>query len=207
MENLAKDFRQDVLSLDTKNIYHKYFCGNNIWYFKEVLKISDYSLIYDNFKSFLAKKFNVSFNNIAIVGSAKTGFSIAPGKELRPFRTNAYSEKPSDIDVAIISSEYFNLFWNEYLTKLYSEYTIHDLNYVRKCLFRKFVVFDGFDISENIDKEYNNWLRKTNYFQKELQEEFNIIHTVNYRIFESWDAAEKYYLNTLDKIKNYIKTS
>ena len=55
----------------------------------------------------VAKKFSLHPNDVLVVGSAKLGFSIAPDKEYKIFGEN------SDIDVAIISSYFFELIWKD----------------------------------------------------------------------------------------------
>lgn len=58
-------------------------------------------------KQRVAAKFSVHHTDVLVVGSAKLGFSIAPGKRWRPFRDT------SDIDVAIVSRELFEEIWRE----------------------------------------------------------------------------------------------
>lgn len=55
----------------------------------------------------IASKFNVHHSEIFIVGSAKLGFSIAPGKLWRPFGNS------SDIDVAIVSTTLYLSVWRQ----------------------------------------------------------------------------------------------
>ena len=55
----------------------------------------------------LAEKIDVPFESIRIVGSAQLGYSLSPRKEYRLF-----SPEYSDIDVAIISEDLFDLSWS-----------------------------------------------------------------------------------------------
>lgn len=199
-------FKNDLITLEIYDVYHKYMLGSNVWYFEEYLKCPNYSEIYDLFKSYVSNKFNLHFNNVGIVGSAKLGFSIAPNKNLSPYKENDLEkEKASDIDLVLVSKQYFEKFWLGYLDKHYnSQNYIENFPYVRKCLFRKFISFDGFSIT---DKIYEDWLQQTANYQKDLQEMFHIRHKVNYRIFESWEAADNYYINNLKRIKNEIRSS
>lgn len=204
MDYSIETFKNKLLSLNIKDNYHKYLLGNSVWYFEKYLNISNPSEEYDSFKSYIAGKFDLPFNNVAIVGSAKLGFSIAPDNNLSMFRVKDSSEaKASDIDLVLVSSSYFNIFWEEYLNKNFSNCFIKDLTYVRKCIYRKFITFCGFDSSDN---KYNEWMQRTANYQKELQEEFHIKHKVNYLIFESWEAAEKYYCNNLKQIQANIRS-
>ena len=57
-----------------REIYYKYLIGQEVWYFKN--DHQDHSNKYDDFKKFISNKLDIPFNNIAIVGSAKTKFSL-----------------------------------------------------------------------------------------------------------------------------------
>ena len=58
-------------------------------------------------KQRIAGKFHISQADVVIVGSAKLGFSIAPEKRFREFGES------SDIDVAIVSSDFYVKVWYE----------------------------------------------------------------------------------------------
>lgn len=204
MDYSLKTFTKELISFDIKEIYHKYLLGNSIWYFEKYLNLSNASEHYDLFKSYIASKFDLPFNNVAIVGSAKLGFSIAPDNDLSIFRVEDSSgKKASDIDLVLVSSSYFNIFWEEYLNKYLSNNYSQEFYYARKCIFKKFITFRGFD---NSDKTYVEWMKKTINYQKELQEKFHIKHKVNYLIFESWEAVEMYYCRNLKQIKENIRS-
>jgi len=50
---------------------------------------------------------------LRIMGSAATGFSLAPEKAGRPFRTISGMDRPSDLDFAIVDEKFFTGCWNE----------------------------------------------------------------------------------------------
>ena len=61
--------------------------------------------------------FEVEYQGVVLVGSAKLGFSIAPNKRYRPFGDD------SDIDIAIVSKALFERVWVEtYQYKLSGAY-------------------------------------------------------------------------------------
>src|SRR5579871_5772192 len=62
---------------------------------------------YFELKNRVATRFALHISEVLIVGSAKTGFSIAPDKRYRPFG------ETSDIDVVICSSALFDEFWKD----------------------------------------------------------------------------------------------
>jgi hypothetical protein len=83
-------------------------------------------------KQRVALHFSIHPTNIFIVGSAKLGFSIAPGKRWREFG------EASDVDVAIVSDVLYTRIWHEISSLLtrdpfirwprkakYAEYQLH----------------------------------------------------------------------------------
>lgn len=180
--------------------YQLLLLGNEVWYFKYYLLKSDYSTIYESFKRFISDKFNIHFSNIQIMGSAKIGFSMSPENEFRPFKISLQEENPSDIDLVIVSREYFEKFWMAYLKKS-KEKHVPKYTYISSCIFRKFISFDGFD---SYDKEFRDWKVQVGDFQKDIEALFDIKHNVNYRIFESWGAVDLYYQKSLQELKKYI---
>lgn len=198
---MVDEFKKDILSLDIRDVYHKYILGSSVWYFDEYLGVDIKQNVYDSFRSYVANKFELSFNNVGVAGSAKTGFSLSPTQKLyRPFSEGRLeNEKPSDIDLILVSKEIFEQYWNAYRNKLYSKKWINDFNLIKHFIFKKILIFNGFN---EHDEEYREWLKKTSDFQKEVQDLFRIRHAVNYFIFESWDAVEQYYIGSLFKIKN-----
>ena len=93
------DFKSDLPILDTMAILNKYvYCEECAM----LLPAQHLAL-----KTRTAGKFNISPNQVIIVGSTKLGFSIAPEKLFRAFCDT------SDIDVAIVSPELYVKVWYE----------------------------------------------------------------------------------------------
>lgn len=68
-------------------------------------------------KEEICEHFEVDFNNVILVGSAKLGFSIKAEKRFQSFGDD------SDIDVAVVSAELFQKVWKEaYLYKISGAY-------------------------------------------------------------------------------------
>lgn len=71
---------------------------------------------YEKWLESIAKETALNRDSIRIVGSAATGFSLSPLKPGRPFRKDAAPGKPpSDIDVALLDGELFDLAWEAIL--------------------------------------------------------------------------------------------
>lgn len=189
------EYKEDLLKIPVEEVYNKYIIGGDVWYFKDKYG-GNWFDIYDQFKIFISKKLEVHYNDIAIAGSAKLGFSLNPTKNFRLFN------EESDIDIIVISRKYFYLFWDSYRRDSYAEVRTPNFNKVCFGIFRKYIIFDGFK-KNNLD--YLKWLKKTQGFEKNLQLEFEIENSIHYRIFESWDAAKDYYIASIVKSKKIIQ--
>lgn len=184
------EYKSDLKSLTAEEIYNKYVIGGDIWFFKNKFGSMWYDK-YDSFKLFISKKLGVHYNDIAIAGSAKLGFSINPAKNFKEF------DESSDIDIIIISQKYFYMFWDSYRRDSYASIkTKIDFNLVCFSIFRKYLTLDGFDLT---NAEYASWLKKTQGFEKDIQLRYGIENEIHYRIFESWDAARDYYMLSIER--------
>lgn len=192
-----EQFKQDLINQDLQKVYKDHMLGSSIWYFEKNFKASSYKK-YDDFKKYISNRLGVHINNIAIMGSAKNGFSTSPDKNFRLFN------QKSDIDIVIVSQQLFNEFWDEYLKEHNSLIGIKNGKYknVTSGIFKKFITLEGFDDSNDY---YKNWQKKIGDFEKDLQLLFKINNDVHYRIYESWDAVESYYTKGLLELKEIIK--
>ena len=111
----AQMIKNDLLSLDTHDFYIKYIVKSNYWYFSEYLHIPNDKVldILDRFKEIISQNFHISFHSSQLVGSAKTGFSLSPSKLLTPFHDGSDTQKSSDIDIAIISENLYQHYWDK----------------------------------------------------------------------------------------------
>jgi hypothetical protein len=142
-----ENIRQEIIDSNTDTVFRKYLNGNDVWYFKNFISEQDYSIKYDEFKHYVNDKLNIRFNEIAIFGSAKCGFSLSPGKNLSLFH------EKSDIDLALVSRELYLQFWDAYLKKLYNGEII-SYNKFAKGVFRKFIELEQFPEDINL---YQDW--------------------------------------------------
>src|SRR5262245_52716373 len=56
----------------------------------------------------------VTDRSIYLVGSAATGYSLSPLKAGRPFKFLASGDRPSDIDLAVVSRDLFERAWERF---------------------------------------------------------------------------------------------
>ncbi|MDY6458769.1 hypothetical protein [Acinetobacter faecalis] len=199
-------FRQALIATnDLEQFYEESLQGNDIWYFSDFLKVENPSRRYDQIKVMIATRLNLSVSEIAIVGSAKLGFSIAPTKQ-KMFRDfcgeHADEEKISDIDVSIVSAELFNRLWVAYYELKYSKgLPYKDYQFLSKNIFKKFLMINP-EIRDH--PILSDWFRQIEPCVKDLQTLHGIAHDVNYRVYESWSAMKKYHVAGLGSLKKCI---
>jgi hypothetical protein len=183
--------------IDTNNemeIYYKYLIGQDVWYFQR--DGDDYSTSYDVFKKFISTKLEVPFNNISIVGSAKTRFSFSPSKNFSEFGDE------SDFDIIIVSNDMYKNIWSAYRSIAQQAYLP---NFGSKCS----NVFNGFVSIKDTDSTFGNlileeWQRKVRTFKADIQLKFNIQHEINYRIYSDWESVQDYHVRGIAKLKGEI---
>jgi len=96
---IREQFRADLKRLTALEMVHKYIVNS----FCYAITVDQHHQL----KECISRKFEVPYNDVVIVGSAKLGFSIKPEKRYMEFNDN------SDIDVAIVSSELFRRVWED----------------------------------------------------------------------------------------------
>ena len=187
----VEEMKAAIESKSADEIYNEFFISGDVWIFKHIFG-EQWFYQYDKFKKYVAKKLDVHYNNIGIAGSAKLGFSINPSKKYKLFNDN------SDLDIIVVSQKLFSEFWEQYLKDSYNPTTkINKIGKVSFCVFRKYMTLDSFRKNEY----YNNWLRKTGGFEKDIQLRFQIGNEIHYRIFESWDSVKMYYMSSINALK------
>jgi hypothetical protein len=189
-----KDF---IKQNSAKEIYYKYLLGQDVWYFNENIKDEDPLLYYDKFKKLIALKLDVHFNNISIIGTAKTKFSFSPEKHFKEF-----DKQSSDFDIVIVSSELFRYFWNAFYDISKDQY-VKNYSSITSNIFRKFISVK--ESADNYDNEaLLNWQRKLTDFKTELQLHYRIFNDINYRVYENWESVESYHIQGIKKLKDSL---
>ena len=190
---MKEELLQDLLSLDTVSIYKKYLLGQDVWYFRQK-DAAQYLQIYDGFKHHVANSLGINFNNISIIGSAKTGISLSPEKDFKIF------DSESDLDLVLVSPTLFYQFWDAYLD-LFKEKKNFGYRFVASNIFRRFVSIKKPDPNHST---FKNWIERVENFNKDYQVLFNIECEINYRIYDSWESVEKYHFKGIDELKEKI---
>lgn len=190
--------RKDLLELTNKEIYSKYLLGQKIWFFYSDQKIKDPAKKYDDLKHYISRRLDIHFNNIAIVGSAKTGISFSPKKKFKMFNLE------SDIDIILVSRVHYLKFWKAYLNMFYNQKVIPEYEFVTKCIFKGFISLKNPTAKHRDIKE---WTILVNDFVKDLQLIFGIERDINYRIYESWEDVEAYHFFGINQLRNSVSNN
>lgn len=189
--------QDDIKNLEPIDIYNKYLLTNHVWYFEERLDEENPREHFENFKFFLSKKLDIHVNNITIVGSAKTCYSLAPDNDFKKFNEN------SDFDLVLVSSRYFNFFWEAFL-ELSNKAYIKNFDQLTESIFWKFVSFKNIELNHR-HRQFQEWLKKVDSLKKDIQTVYGIKEKFNFRIYESWNYVQAYHLQGIQKIKEQLK--
>jgi predicted nucleotidyltransferase len=93
------EFKRDLSMLNSLQIVRKHIFNGH----SQIL--SDH--LHYRLKETICEKFGIDFNDVLLVGSGKTGFSIKPTR-----RYGLFGED-SDLDLAVVSSTLFTKIWKE----------------------------------------------------------------------------------------------
>lgn len=189
------ELKKDLQQLPTKEIYKKYLLGQQVWYFSDYINDSNPSKKYDDLKYFISDKLDIHFNNIAIVGSAKTGISFNPAKKFKFFNSE------SDFDIVLVSPKHFDKLWNAYLEMFYKQVVIPEYDSVSKSVFKKFISLKE---PTQKHKDIKDWLKLVEPLVKDLQLFFGVERDINYRIYSSWESVENYHYFGINQFKNFV---
>lgn len=150
---------------------------------------------YHDFRVSVANAVNTNPNNVAIIGSAKYGFSMSPSKAMRPF-----GEK-SDVDVVIVSQELFETVWADIRTAIYNGYS-HLKNMHSNQIILRFVVLES-------EQRYStSYLRNTAKIVESLAGKLNLETRIQrpfkFRIYGSWSDVELYHSDGVSKLRDAL---
>ncbi|MEJ9221161.1 hypothetical protein P4H46_23575 [Paenibacillus glucanolyticus] len=194
-----EDIKSDLDTLNARHFYMKYIVKSYNWYFSEILGVSDTNLLQtiDEFKDIVSSNIGVSFNNVMMVGSGKTGYSLSPRKNFKSFEKNGDSKNKSDIDIAVISSDLFKYFWDLY-RKSYSVKYESVYTYISREIYRGYINERNL---RGIDVCRREWFNLSNKSNKLLRSNLYLKHDITYRIYRSWEDFEEYNLISIESMK------
>lgn len=190
----------DLKKINVKSFYIKYLLRADNWYLEKILNIDEKNIIHavDDFKMIVSDAFDIGFNNVVMVGSAKLGMSLSPEKFLKTFTDEG--ENQSDIDVAIISSQLFDYFWRLFRVA-YNVTNKKYYRYISRGIYRGYI--SDTDLL-NIDECRIEWMKRSNLSTKRLQRNMYFRHKIHYRIYRDWKDLEEYHMQSIQQLKGEL---
>ena len=199
-----EEIKDDIKNLTEKEFYTKHIIRSDNWYFEKYLGKNSDELIHliDDYRLIVSECFEISVNSVIMVGSGKLGVSITPpynndSKFLLPFNDDEKERKISDLDIAIISSDIFHEYWDQF-RKSYKIRFQHTYLRLYNELYRGYI--NEKRIME-VDDCRRQWKKKAYLSNKKLRENLYFKHDISYRIYRSWEDFEDYNIQNIRKIK------
>lgn len=191
-------FKRTILSTksneERKHFTRKYFFHGVPFVFKE--REEDYF----EFRSNIARQYNINFGEVFIVGSAKFGFSYIKG-------TNFSYE--SDIDVVLVNEQLFEYFYQRISDYQYSMDRFHKtISPDEKQRYNKFLRYlvkgwmrpDLLPLSFQIEALKEEWFSYFNSISNGKSEVGN--YEVKAGLYKNYYYLEKYYMNGIEGYYN-----
>lgn len=193
-----EEIKKDIKILPAKEFYIKHLLRSDNWYFETKLGENKEDAIRksDDFKSVVSQTLEISFNNIAIVGSSKTGCSLTPPKKDQNKLFKCFNDE-SDIDIAIVSERLFQKYWDLF-RQSYSEVNKRYYKYISRGIYRGYISEDDLSTIDGCRKEWNE---KAAASKKVLRNELYIQPKITYRLYRSWEDFEEYHIQSINEIK------
>ena len=147
---------------------------------------------YEDVRRAIGDVFGASLTDIAVVGSAKYGFSLSPEKEFRKFDIDQ-----SDIDIVVISKGLFNSTW-KHLRTAYFNGEIRAKNMYQGDVFKRFFMVGT---EETFDSLYLRDLRLLlDRTRRAASTRLGIPQVLKIRIYSSWSDAKSYHVWSIQKL-------
>ena len=206
MDNMSKEeiLKKELLLLNPKDFYFKHIVKSYNWYFSDYLCFQPTELVdkMDYFKEIVSKRLGVNFHNIQIVGSAKLGYSLSPTKLFVPFHDGNSDEKSSDIDIAIISNQLYQKYWDELRHIKKIRYMQAYYNHLTESIYRGYINEKDLKKINGICEEWEEVICPINV---DLQDKLGFIHPITYRIYRNWEDLEEYQIIGISKAHRLLE--
>lgn len=192
------DLRDAILREESKNFVRRRLFGPDCWLFDQ----SDYlapETSYTDFRNGVSDLFDVNPNNIALVGSAKVGFSLSAKKPLRAFNPEP---KGSDLDCAVVSEGLFKTAAAE-IRSAYFEGHRHLFNRHGSQIFAGHLIISSEEDYKS--KHLARLAKDVVHLGAVAARMLRIEVPLKYRIYESWEVAERYHIEGLDELKKVME--
>lgn len=195
-----EEISEIIYTISTEDFINRYYIAEGVWYFEEYLQLNPREALETerHLKSKITKTLNLNEDSVFLVGSGKIGLSLNPDHLFRPFRINGEArEKASDIDIAVISEELYNDFWDLFRESFSPIYSRH-YRYISREIYRGYINERNL---MNIPLCRRTWSEKVNQLNKFYRMDYGLTHEVNYRIYRNKEDFLEYSAQNIEKIK------
>jgi hypothetical protein len=187
-----KEFKCILLQEPAGVVVDRWFFGGIPYVFRETKSA------YAELRALLGSKLRVSERNVVMVGSARLGFSPAPGKFGKKFRVG------DDLDIIVVSSELFDAGWRDLLRWHHAKrWTLSaaEHNQLRLC---KNTIFWGY--------VWPNLLTGASDIAVGWNDAFRGLSRIpevafwepRGRLYRTWEHARLYHMWSLEKVKREL---
>ena len=178
----------------SQHVYGHCISDNHVHIFEKAFP-EDAQGTYHRFKVRVSDLLGIQLQNVAIVGSAKMGFSLSPANPYKPFHDK------SDLDLVLVSPDLFRELWKSYYDYINSS-TGKRYADVAKNIFKHFVSIKAEDVTGDQLKYFEGWIAKVDKLRLALQLDFVLPMEINYRVYEDWSFVKSYHLSGLNQLES-----
>lgn len=185
-------FKTDLKILDTQQIVRKHITTGEPF---AITSDQYYELRYA-----IANEFQLHPSEVILVGSCRTGFSIAPKKRYQPVRIH------SDLDVALISAPRFDGYWESVFRFSKSTFAWPESD---TCQRFKSSLFQGWIEPRRLPpsrvfEDAQQWVQ---FFNGLMQSRQFGLRKITARLYRTWDRLESYQEIAVRKCKAQLEGS
>jgi hypothetical protein len=186
------EFEEALRTQGSKFVFNQFLLNEDVHILRSRYQ-ADASRVYHEIKLATSNALDVAVKNVAIVGSAKTGYSLTPGRNYSPF------SEMSDLDLVIVSEPLFCKLWDSYLAFVNSS-TGQSYSTVAKNVFRHFISIKAEDVQGDQLEYFADWIGRVDKLRQIFQLKFKLPAEVNYRVYDSWEYVEQYHVAGLNAL-------
>lgn len=170
-------FREDVAKEDIHDVIQKHITTGD----PVAIPVSTYFTL----RLMIAKKFQLHPSSVILVGSCRTGFSLKPDKRYRPVGPD------SDVDIAIVSSDLFDAYWDRVF-----DLARTDRGWAHTNTGKRFAkdLFSGWITPRTLPNlpRFSNGRAWAEFFDELTATRICGIREINARLYRSWERLEAY---------------